>query len=93
MDDEMGDGASLTEEDQAGIYDVFGDASGDADVAIERQWLQKELAKGLGEKGTETVTAAVNDPELTAARGRELRESVVSYRKQQAQTQTQGGQS
>ena len=78
---------SFTEDEQGAIEDVFGDE----DVAIEREWLQKELAKGLGAKGTETVTQAVNDPKLTAARGRELRESVISYRKQQAQTQ--GGQS
>ena len=31
VDDELGDGASLTEEEQAGIEDVFGDASGAAD--------------------------------------------------------------
>ena len=64
----------FTEEEQGAIEDVFGDASGDEDVAIERAWLQKELAKGLGAKGTEAVTAAVADPKLTAARARELRD-------------------
>ena len=63
-----------TEEEQGAIEDVFGDASGDEDVAIERAWLSKELAKGLGAKGTEAVTAAVADPKLTAARARELRD-------------------
>ena len=48
-------------------------------MEVERAWLKKELDKGLGEKGTEAVTAAIADPHLTAARGRELRESVVAY--------------
>ena len=87
VDDEMGGAESFTEAEQAGIEDVFGDASGAADVEVERAWLKKELDKGLGEKGTEAVTAAIADPHLTAARGRELRESVVAYRKQQAQQQ------
>ena len=85
VDDEMGGAESFTEEEQAGIEDVFGDASGAADVEVERAWLKKELDKGLGEKGTEAVTAAIADPHLTAARGRELRESVVAFRKQQEQ--------
>ena len=90
--DDMGDRIvpeSLTEEEQAGIEDVFGDASGAADVELEREWLKKELDKGLGPKGTEQVTAAVADPALTVELARKLRESVASYRKQQAQ----GGQS
>ena len=95
VDDELGGGGSFNEEEQGAIEDVFGDASGDAsgeDVAIERAWLQKELAKGLGAKGTEAVTAAVADPKLTAERARELREAVVAHRKREAAA-AQGGQS
>ena len=68
---------SFTEAEQAGIEDVFGDASGAADVEVERAWLKKELDKGLGEKGTEAVTAGIADPHLTAARGRALREELA----------------
>ena len=78
MGDRIG-AESFTEAEQAGIEDVFGDASGAADVEVERAWLKKELDKGLGEKGTEAVTAAIADPHLTAARGRELREAVVAH--------------
>ena len=92
VDDELGGGGSFNEEEQGAIEDVFGDASGDEDVAIERAWLSKELAKGLGAKGTEAVTAAVADPKLTAARARELRMSVVAHRNREAAA-AQGGQS
>ena len=92
VDDELGGAGSFTEEEQGAIEDVFGDASGDQDVEIERAWLQKELAKGLGKNGTEAVTQAVNNPKLTAAHARELRESVVAHRKREAAA-AQGGQS
>ena len=93
VDDELGGGGgSFTEDEQGAIEDVFGDANGDQDVEIERAWLQKELAKGLGKNGTEAVTQAVNDPKLTAAHARELRESVVAHRKREAAA-AQGGQS
>ena len=51
VDDELGDGASLTEAEQAGIEDVFGDASGDEDVAIERAWLAEGARQGAGGEG------------------------------------------
>ena len=96
VDDEMGGGESFTAEDQAGIEDAFGDASGDEAVELERAWLKQELAKGLGPKGTEAVTAALADPAMTAAHGRLLRESVVAHRKREAarnREAAQGGQS
>ena len=86
----------FSEDEQAGVEDAFGDASGDADVAIEREWLRKELAKGLGQKGTEAVTAAVADPALTVETARELRMSVVAHRNREANRNSeasQGGQS
>ena len=91
---ETAPGGSLTDDEQAELDGVFGhDAApfnDDEDVALERDWLRKELAKGLGPKGTEMVTAGVADPALTVETARGLREAVVSYRKQQAQTQAQG---
>ena len=86
----------FSEDEQAGVEDAFGDASGDEDVAIEREWLRKELAKGLGPKGTEAVTAAVADPALTVETARELRMSVVAHRNREANRNSeaaQGGQS
>ena len=86
----------FSEDEQAGVEDAFGDASGAGDVAIEREWLRKELAKGLGPKGTEAVTAAVADPALTVETARELRMSVVAHRNREANRNSeaaQGGQS